>query len=105
MKIHKVTVVPEAKEKMREYLSYLLFVLQSEQAYDAVKKDYHDTIDELSKVAGAHQEPPEPELAERGLKRMHFLRHNYVMLYEMDGDEAVVDYIFHESEDYKNKLN
>ena len=105
MKKHKVTVVPKAKKKMRGYLSYLLLVLQSEQAYDAVKQDYYETIDELSNIAGSHQEPPEKELAERGLKRMHFLHHKYVMLYEMDGDEAVVTYIFHESEDYINKLN
>ena len=49
MKMHKVTVVPEAKEKMRGYLSYLLFVLQNEQAYNTVKKDYHDTIDVLAR--------------------------------------------------------
>ena len=49
-------------------------------------------------------EPKEEKLLERGLKRIHFLRHRYIMLYKVDGDEAIVVYIFHETEDYLNKI-
>ncbi|MBQ4463176.1 MAG: type II toxin-antitoxin system RelE/ParE family toxin [Eubacterium sp.] len=105
MKRYKVSIVPEAKEKMRDYLSYLLFVLRSEQAYYAVKDDYYKTIEKLADIAGSLQEPIELELESRGLKRIHFLNHRYIMLYEVDGEEAVVVYIFHETEDYLNKLD
>lgn len=82
----------------------MLFVKRNEQAYDAVEEDYFKTIEELSRVAGSLQDPPEPELRERGLKRIHFLKHDYVMLYWIDGDEAVIVYIFHEKEDYVSKI-
>lgn len=105
MKQYKVTITPDALDMLNQRLAYLLFVKKSEQAYDAVEEDYYDTLEELSNVAGAIQEPNEPELKSRGLKRLHFLRHKYVMLYWLDGNEAVVVYIFHETEDYLNKLD
>ncbi len=40
MQKYRVQVVPEAEEKVKEYLSYLLFVKRSKQAYKAVKADY-----------------------------------------------------------------
>jgi hypothetical protein len=39
MKEYRVILAPEAEEQIGRYLAYLLFVLQSEQAYDAVKAD------------------------------------------------------------------
>ncbi|MBQ6442380.1 MAG: type II toxin-antitoxin system RelE/ParE family toxin [Lachnospiraceae bacterium] len=86
---YKVVVTPDALEQFYQYQSYLLFVKRNEQAYDAVEEDYFKTIEELSRVAGSLQDPPEPELRERGLKRIHFLKHDYVMLYWIDGDECV----------------
>lgn len=47
--------------------------------------------------------PSDLELRSRGLKEIFFKRHKYVMLYLIDGNEAVV-YIFHTLEDYRNKL-
>lgn len=44
----------------------MLFVKRNEQAYDAVEEDYFKTIEELSRVAGSLQDPPDPELRERG---------------------------------------
>ncbi|MBR1633806.1 MAG: type II toxin-antitoxin system RelE/ParE family toxin [Lachnospiraceae bacterium] len=104
MKEYKVTITPEALEDLNRYLSYLLFVKKSEQAYNAVLEDYYDTIDELSRVAGSLHLSSDPELSRRGLKEMFFIRHRYVMLYYIGGDEAVVVYIFHTLEDYRNKL-
>ena len=104
MNEYKVTITPEALDDLNRYLSYLLFVKKSEQAYDALLEDYYDTIDELSRVAAALKAPLDTELSSRGLKEICFKRHRYVMLYLIEGDEAVVVYIFHMLEDYKNKL-
>ena len=105
MKEYKVSITPEALEDLNRYLAYLLFVKKSEQAYNAVLEDYYDTIEELSRVAGSLQIPSDPELSRRGLREMFFLKHRYVMLYMMDQDEAVVVYIFHTLEDYRNKIS
>ena len=104
MKEYKVTITPEAIDDLNRYLSYLLFVKKSEQAYDALLEDYYDTVDELSRVAVALKMPSDPELSSRGLKKIFFKKHKYVMLYLMDGDEVIVVYIFHMLEDCKNKL-
>ena len=58
----------------------------------------------MKRVAGSIHDSLKSELANRELKEMFFQRHDYVMLFWMDGDEAVVVYIFHTSEDYENKL-
>ena len=105
MKEYKVKVVPMAKKKMRDYLTYLLMVCQREDSYEAVKNDYYETIDSLANVAGSLPEPLEPKLLQRGLKEIHFLHHKYKMLYRLKGDAAEVVYIFHDSEDYLNKLD
>ena len=105
MKEYKVTITPEALEDLNRYLSYLLFVKKSEQAYDAVLEDYFETRDHLTRVAGSRPDSQKPELANRGLKEMYFQRHDYVLLYWIDGDEAVVVYMFHTSEDYQNKIH
>ena len=104
MKEYKVTITPEALEDLNRYLSYLLFVKKNEQAYDAVLADYYETIDSLSMLAGARPDSQKAELTERGIKEIYFQRHDYVLLYWMKGDEAVVVYMFHTSEDYQNKI-
>ena len=81
MKLYRVTITPDALDMLNQRLAYLLFVKKSEQAYDAVETDYYDTLEELSNVAGAIQEPDEPELKSRGLRRIHFLRHKYIMIF------------------------
>lgn len=45
------------------------------------------------------------ELRDRGLKQIFFDKHDYVMLYRINGDVAEVAKIFHTSEDYQNKLS
>lgn len=104
MSKYTVQIVPEAKEQLNRYLSYILFVFKNEQAADAVLDDYFKTVDILSEVAGTIREPDEPELRERGLKKIFFQNHDYVILFEIDGNEAVIVYIFHTTEDYANKL-
>ena len=100
MKKYEVRVTAEALEQLRDRLSYLLFVKQSEQAYDAVLADYYETIDRLSDMAGTIRTPDEPELVERDLKKMLFLHHDYVVLFRIEGDIVYVVKIFHTSEDY-----
>lgn len=107
MKTYKVEVVPEAEEKLREYLSYLLFIKRSRQAYDAVREDYTRTLKKLRNLAGSIREPDEPELVKRGLKKILFDKHDYFLLYEIENGEKpvarVID-MFHSLEDFVRKL-
>ena len=107
MQKYRVQVVPEAEEKAKEYFAYLLFVKRSYQAYKAVKADYRETLKRLQDLAGSIRPPEEPELVERGLKKILFDKHKYFLLYEIiDGEKPIARVIdmFHESENYINRI-
>lgn len=105
MKKYKVIVAPEAEGQMKRYLAYILFVFQREDAYESVKADYRKTLKRLGDIAGSIEDPPDKKLADRGLKKITFKSHDYVMLFRVKDDTAEVAKIFHTREDYQNKLD
>lgn len=105
MGIFGVEVLPEAEEDLRKYIRYLKFVKQSDQAADNLMRDYIDTRMQLSRVAGSIRNPDSKKLRQRGLKRINFLRHNYFLLFKVEGNQVFVVNMFHGSEDYERKLH
>ena len=95
MKSYVVVAVPKVRRKLKKYLSYLSEQKRNPQAVNNVLDDYEDTVRELSKVAGSLVEPQNKKLKERKLKRINFQRHNYFLLYRIDGDKAIITDIFH----------
>ena len=59
----------------------------------------------MSNVAGSLKKCDNPKLRELGYRRINFLSHRYFMLYRIEDDVVYVDNIFHELQDYENKLN
>ena len=102
MKLYKVVVTEEAKRQMKKCLAYIRYNLNNEQAYESLKSDYQDTVLELSKSVGIIAEDTDENLRKREIKRIHFLRHRYVMLYTIEDDTAYIVEIHHELEDYRN---
>ena len=45
------------------------------------------------------------KLRKLGYRRINFLSHRYFMLYRIENDTVYVDNIFHELQDYENKMN
>lgn len=66
--------------------------------------DFLDSKEMLSFIAGSLQEPDSEILKTRHLKRMNFIRHDYFMLFRIDGDRVTIMHIFHGLEDFENKL-
>lgn len=66
--------------------------------------DFEATIASLSSVAGNLMECENQRLKELGYRRINFLSHRYFMLYRVEEDTAFVDNIFHELQDYENRL-
>ena len=58
----------------------------------------------LEEVAGSLKLCDNTELRKLGYRRINFMYHRYFMLYRVDGDMAIVDNIFHELQDYENKM-
>jgi len=63
-----------------------------EQAADAVLDDYFKTVDILSEVAGTIREPDEPELRERGLKKIFSILQKIILI---NCNEKIISNLFH----------
>ena len=81
---YKVVVTADAEEDLNQYIRYLLMVKKS--------------------VAGSLKLCDNPRLKELGYRRINFLSHRYFMLYRIVEDIVFVDNIFHELQDYENKM-
>mgnify|MGYP002870099113 CR=1 FL=1 len=104
MKAYKVVISIDAKTSLKKYIRYLREVKLSPQAARNVLDDFTATRIMLSQVAGSLQEPESEKLKARSLKRINFQKHNYFMLYKVEGEMAIITNIFHGLEDYEGKL-
>ena len=103
--VYKVFVTEDAEADLDNFVSYLLLVKKSEQAAKNLLEDFELTKQSLAYVAGSLQDCTDPRLKEYGYKRINFMSHRYFMLYRIEDDKAIIDSIFHELQDYDNKLS
>ena len=101
---YKVLVSEDAEKDLDNFVKYLLFVKKNEQAARNLLDDFEITKQNLSRVAGSLKDCTNPRLKNFGYKRINFMTHRYFMLYRIEGDKAIIDNIFHELQDYENKL-
>lgn len=101
---YKISITIDAQEDLDRFISYLLFEKQNEQAAKNVLDDFDETIDNLKRVAGSLEPCKNPRLRKLGYYRINFLKHRYFMLYRIVDDIVFVDNIFHELQDYENKI-
>ena len=104
LNIWKVLATDDVEEDLSEFVQYLLFEKMSDQAADAVLKDYDETLDELERVAGSLKLVDNPRLAKLGYRRINFKRHRYYFLYRIVGNTAIVDAMYHELQDPDNVM-
>lgn len=97
-------VTEDAEQDLDRFVRYLLFEKCSEQAARNLLDDFEKTVTCLSHVAGSLKECENLRLRKLGYRRINFLEHRYFMMYRLDGNMAVVDNIFHELQDYENKM-
>ncbi len=102
MRQYRVNITDEVKEQFKKYLRYVRFKLRNEQAYNSLKNDYMETIKELKTSAGTIPIDDAPNLMKRNIRRIHFRKHRYVMLYTIDKNVVYVVEIHHELEDYRD---
>ena len=102
---YEVILTTDAENDLNEFLEYLLFEKQSEQAAKNLLDDFEQTMRTLQMVAGSLKDCENSRLRERGYKRIDFISHRYFMLYRIEGNKAIIDSIFHELQDYENRIN
>ena len=101
---YKVLVTQDAEENLNNYIWYLIYEKGNRQAAKNVLDDFEETKNCLKKVAGSLKDCDNPRLRLLGYKRINFIKHRYFMLYRIIEDEVIVDAIFHELQDYENKM-
>ena len=102
---YKVVLMKDAEEDLDRFITYLLLEKKSEQAARNLLNDFEATKISLSNVAGSLKLCDNLKLRELGYRRINFLSHRYFMLYRIENDTVYVDNIFHELQDYENKMN
>ena len=101
MDLYNVVITDHALEQLERYIDYIQYVLMDEQAADAVAVDAIETQNRLSSLAGVISPCKNDLLKSLGYHPMRFKSHRYVMLYRIDGNTAVVDAIYHQTQDYE----
>jgi hypothetical protein len=66
--------------------------------------DYDATISILEKVAGSFDFCNNSRLKELGFRKIRFAKHRYLFVYRINGDEVIVEGIYHELQDYENAI-
>ena len=101
---YKVVVTIDAEEDLDNFIKYLLYEKKSTQAAKNVLDDFEATKESLKHVAGSLKLCDNPRLNQLGYRRINFLNHRYFMLYRIVDNVAFIDNIFHDLQDYENKI-
>ena len=101
---YKIVVTADAQEDLEHFIEYLLFEKQSMQAAKNVLDDFEATKESLRHVAGSLKLCDKPRLNQLGYRRINFLNHRYFMMYRIVEDVVFIDNIFHDLQDYENKM-
>ncbi len=101
---YKVVVTRDAEEDLERFIKYLIIEKESMQAAENLLNDYDATIESLKYVAGSLKLCDNPRLRQLEYHRINFLNHRYFMLYRIVEKVVFVDNIFHELQDYENKM-
>lgn len=101
---YKVVVTRDAEEDLERFVKYLITEKESMQAAENVLNDYDATIESLKHVAGSLKLCDNPGLRQLEYHRINFLNHRYFMLFRIVDNVVFVDNIFHELQDYENKI-
>lgn len=101
---YKVVVTRDAEEDLERFIKYLMIEKESMQAAENVLNDYDATIESLKHVAENLKLCDNPRLRQLEYRRINFLNHRYFMLYRIVDHVVFVDNIFHELQDFENKM-
>lgn len=101
---YKIVVTKDAEDDLDSFIKYLLYEKKSMQAARNVLDDFEATKESLKYVAGSFKLCDNPRLKALGYRRINFLNHRYFMLYRIDDNVVFVDNIFHDLQDYENKI-
>ena len=98
---YRVIITPPAKRRLDLYIGYTANVLKNRTAAKNIRTDARETKSRLSENADKLKTCENPILAKFGYRMIRFKRHDYIMIYRLEGNVVIVDGMFHELQDYE----
>ena len=101
---YKVVITIDAENDLDQFINYLIYEKKSLQSENNLLDDFDSIIESLTHIAGSLKLCDNPRLRKLGYRRINFLKHRYFMLYRIVDNLVIVDNIFHELQDYENRI-
>ena len=101
---NKVVITIDAENDLDQFINYLIYEKKSLQSANNLLDDFDSIIESLTHIAGSLKLCDNQRLRKLGYRRINFLKHRYFMLYRIVDNLVIVDNIFHELQDYENRI-
>lgn len=101
---YSVEISELAEKQYDEILSYIANQLKNSQAVKNVIDDFDSTINRLEKMADKFGICKSERLKALGLHKIRFEKHRYLFVYRIDGQQVVIEGMYHELQDYENAI-
>ncbi len=100
--VYNVIITASAMKKLEAYIRYTMYVLKNKEASRSIRDDAKETRKVLSYMASINPMCEHYILKQYGYRKQFFLKHDFVMIYRIDGSNAVVEGMYHELQDYES---
>ena len=101
---YKVQISDLANRQYDKFLNYIYNVLMNPQAAANLMQDFDDTIEILEGQAESLGYCNSERLRKLGLRKVHFQRHKYLLVYRVKQEKVIVEGMYHELQDYENVI-
>ena len=101
---YKIFMTIDAAEELKKIIQYLIEKKRNPQAATSLLNDFENTKKKLEDVAGSLQLCRNKKLRDLGYRRINFAGDKYFMLYRIVDNLVYIDGIFHDLQDYENKI-
>lgn len=100
--VYNVIITTSAMKKLESYIQYTMYVLRNKEAAKEIRNDAKATKKVLADLASINPVCEHPILKQYGYRKQFFLKHKFIMIYRIDGSNAIVEGMYHELQDYES---
>lgn len=100
--VYNVIITASAMKKLESYIRYTMYVLRNKEAAKEIRNDAKETKKVLAHMASINPVCDHPVLKQYGYRKQFLLKHKFIMIYRIDGSNAIVEGMYHELQDYES---
>ncbi len=97
-------ITERAQEQIDSIIEYVMLRLSNPLAASAILDDIDYAYDMLERTANSFGLSNDPYLAAKGYHTLILKKHDYVILYRIDGENVIISGVFHMLENYKERF-